>query len=154
MITTSETYTHKRAVLEMVLVLLLFLFGLWVETVNHDLIESVIYAIIFAIVPAPILFAAYYTRSPWRASQIGRALMTFAVTFSVFMLFVSISVFFGDWNGKDALRLVIYGGVGKALWGLFFTLRRSQRQASLRQRTAAADRTVTTLPREDFGEKR
>lgn len=134
----GRRFSPRRVALEALILLLLGFVGLLLEWhLDEHAYMYVTYSIIWLIWPAPGLFAWYYRRSPWRESAIGRALMTFAVTFAVYLSFVVTSFVFGDYPGREALRLVVYLLVGYSLWRLYGTLRYSQIRAQKRQRQAA-----------------
>jgi ABC-type transport system involved in multi-copper enzyme maturation permease subunit len=134
----GKNFSPRRIALEALIITVVGLFGLMLERTLHPAyLAYLVYGIVWLVWPAPGLFAWYYRKSPWRASAIGRALMTFAVTFFVYLTFVVSSFVVGDYPGREAIRIVVYLLVGYSLWRMLYTLRRSQIRAAHQQRAEA-----------------
>ena len=73
----------------------------------------------YAFVWAPFFLAAlmYATKSPWRVTPVGRALMTLLLSMTAVLTFVLavLAVDIGEWL-TNVLRGVTLGGVGIAGW--------------------------------------
>jgi len=137
----GRNFSPKRISLEALIILVIGAFGYFLElNLEPPTLTHVMHAIIWAVWPAPGLFAWYYRKSPWRESAIGRALMTFATTFAIYLTFVVTSFIIGDYPGREAVRMVIYLLVGYSLWRLFVTLRMNQIRSTRDQRARVMHR--------------
>lgn len=64
----------------------------------------------------------------WLSTEVGVTLMLQMILWFLFLLFVTASLVFHDWYGKDILRVLIYGGLVFMFWQFFIALRRLQTQ--------------------------
>lgn len=76
------------------------------------------------------LFIYYYVfsgRSPWRSTELGKALAYQKASFTAVILLILASIFFPDYMGRGIVRIVVYTAVGISLWIDFGNLIRYQR---------------------------
>jgi hypothetical protein len=93
-----------------------------------------------AIIPITLLIYFYGTRPTkgsvwrrrfsrlWTTTQVGKTLMLQMVAWFVYLVFVTASIVWHDWLGRDVLRLAIYAVLVGLFWAFFFALRRLQKQ--------------------------
>lgn len=79
--------------------------------------------------PAVFLFAAYYSRSRWRSTAVGRSLMYQSLSMALVLVVVLSSMLWHDYPGRPIVRLVGYTWLSVNLWRMFFTLRAYQKTA-------------------------
>lgn len=75
-----------------------------------------------------LLFAALYTRSPWRSTEAGKSLMFTALAIAAIGLQQLIFWWFGDYPGRDELRAVAYSALALAMLHRVIVLWDSQHQ--------------------------
>jgi uncharacterized membrane-anchored protein len=83
---------------------------------------------LFAGLPALAAFVILYaTRSPWRSTEPGRAVMYLASSLMVVYILAAVNAIFGqDWPYRGVLRFLIYAVVSSTFYRLLFTLIRIQ----------------------------
>lgn len=65
----------------------------------------------------------------WRQTEIGKTLMYQTVGWAAYLLFISASLIWSDWElGRRPIRLIIYAGIVYLFWQLFRNLRHVQKQ--------------------------
>lgn len=66
-----------------------------------------------------LAFCALYSRSRWRSTGPGRAVMYIVASFGAVGLMVCVQLLFkGDWAGKDQLRMAVYLSVTLSLYNV------------------------------------
>ena len=101
------------------------------EFLSTDRLNDVANWILLGSAPAIVLFVAYFSRSDWRSTRVGRALMYQALGMTLIVLVVLASLFFGDYPGREYVRLVGYTVLTTVLWRMFFVLRSYQREGDV-----------------------
>lgn len=85
-----------------------------------DLIPNLIAATAF--VGAVVFIAVYATRSKWRATAPGKALMYWVISFAGLILMNTIHLYTGRYAGIEFVRIVVYTALTLSVWRLVFTL--------------------------------
>lgn len=89
------------------------------DTLNNLIVVS-------ALLPLS-LFVYYYGRySPWRQTGTGRTMMYKNISFIAVFLVIITSTYFGDYEGRDIVRFVVYTSVVAMFWRNFVNLRNVQ----------------------------
>jgi hypothetical protein len=68
------------------------------------------------IVPLVSFIWRYARRSPWWVTDLGVALLAQKIAFVAIFVLIDVGLFFHDWPGRAALRLVLYMVVAVSLW--------------------------------------
>lgn len=91
--------------------------------------NSAFYVYLIAWLPFALFVALYATRSPWRFTQTGRALMSVAGSLTAVLTFVLVVLIFPEFPAsmKDVLRGVLTGGVSLSGWLMLRDLITKQR---------------------------
>lgn len=104
------------------------------------LVDVLIYS---ATVPAVIFPVLYASRSNWRATLPGRALMQFSVAAAIVLVLISMSTAFGNfYPGREFVRLGAYTFLVVSLWRqvlVLFRLQGVQREDIKRERARVLD---------------
>lgn len=83
--------------------------------------------VVVAAVPANLFPLAYGLGSPWYRSPLGRALMTQSTGIALLIDVTMLRYVLGDYPGRDAIRIAIYGLVTAGLYLQFVALLKTQR---------------------------
>jgi hypothetical protein len=98
-------------------------------------------AIVVAAVGSVLFVLAYVALAPWYRSLVGWSVFLLTVALAASTTLVSVSRWIGvDWPGRLLVRLLIFSGVGCAVWGLLFTLLVTQISGRRRGRRARSGR--------------
>lgn len=90
---------------------------------------QVIINILLVTAPIPLLiFIAEYAKTRWRESALGRILMYQKVSFLAYLTLVITGFFFGDYPGKDWIRLLVYVSIVFTFWSMVFLLYKARKQ--------------------------
>jgi len=81
------------------------------------------------LVPLFLFIGFYASKSPWRSTELGQALMYQKASFLLVVLVIIFSVFFPGYWGRGAVRIIVYTAVAISLWVDFSNLLRYQRMA-------------------------
>jgi hypothetical protein len=90
-----------------------------------DLIPNAIAAVSF--VGAMTFVLVYATWSNWRATQPGKALMYWVISFSGLILMNTIHLYTGRYPGIEFVRITVYTALALSVWRLVLTLVRITR---------------------------
>lgn len=108
--------------------------------------NTAFYLYAFVWLPFALFVFRYWTRSPWRATPTGRAVMAMAGSLTVVLTFVLVVLIAPQIPGpvRDALRTVTLGGVGFAGWLLFRNLLVEQKKGRTSPRSPLRRKTDVT----------
>lgn len=81
---------------------------------------------IYAATPPAVAFPILYTRSPWRSSIVGRAVMTLSVAIALILVASLAYQFIPALPGLPVAAAVLYVWLAFALWRLLVVLARVQ----------------------------
>lgn len=90
--------------------------------------------ILASVVPVTLFALLYGLRSPWRASWTGRWLMMQSTALAGVLWLVVSATWFGDWPGRQWVRLFVYGFLFLSFCGGCAVLAYQQQAAPRRHR--------------------
>lgn len=80
-------------------------------------------------VPYSLFVILYATRSPWYRTGLGRSLLLSKMVIAVLALNAVLALAFGDYPGREAVRVFVVGGAIVAGWSQLVLLIKEQRRA-------------------------
>ena len=80
-----------------------------------------------------IFVALYGFRSNWRATAAGRAVMGLVACIALICTQATLTIVFGEFPGRPAVRLILIGSVGITLMNLLLTLVAAQRNGGVEE---------------------
>lgn len=80
-------------------------------------------------VPYSLFVILYATRSPWYRTAMGRSLLLSKAVIAALSVHAVLSLWFGDYPGRDMVRVFVVGGAITAGWTQLTLLIIEQRRA-------------------------
>jgi len=92
------------------------------------MLDTLATALVFIGAVPATLFPLLYSRSPWRKSVVGHALMIKAVGLALLVDLTALTYVFGtDYLGRDLVRVAVFTIIVTGLWTQLYALIRARR---------------------------
>jgi hypothetical protein len=83
------------------------------------------------LIPFLAFVILYATRSSWRLTRAGQGVMIISGTLTLLLLQTELNLMFGEWPGRDIVRVIVLLGGFVGGWYQLVTLLRAQRDDRL-----------------------